>query len=242
MTGSEPLDPTPSLSESFAAAARQSGLGQLKPGEPPTAAALLGALGGVRGLVESVVPGFAFLVLFTLTRDLLLSVLVPVGIAVVFVAARAIARSPLSPAIAGAIGIALTATLSIVTNRPENNFLPGIYINSALLIVLLVSIAVRWPLVGVIIGILVGDGTDWRADRLKRRALTLATWIWVIPSAIRVGVQVPLYLAERADLLAGSKLLTGIPLYLAALWVTWLLVRAVYGAGQPTASDTPTRG
>jgi len=91
-----------------------------------------------------------------------------------------------------------------------------------------VSILVRWPLVGVLIGMLVGDGTDWRADRLKRRALTLATWIWVIPSAIRVAVQVPLYLIERADLLAATKLLTGIPLYLAALWVTWLLVRAVY--------------
>ncbi|PRY70327.1 uncharacterized protein DUF3159 [Glaciihabitans tibetensis] len=226
-------DATPTFSESLSAAARQSGLGQLAPGEAPTAGALLGALGGVRGLIESVLPGFAFLLLFTITGSLPVSVLVPVGVAIVFVVVRAVTRSPVAPAVAGLIGIALTATLSLVTNRAENNFLPGIVINSATLVVLVVSILVRWPLVGIVIGLLMGEQTDWRADRVKRRAYTLATWIWVIPSAIRVGVQVPLYLAERADLLAATKLLTGIPLYLAALWVTWLLVRAVHN---PTES------
>jgi predicted membrane-bound spermidine synthase len=144
-----------------------------------------------------------------------------------------VTRSPMAPAIAGALGIALTSILSLVTNRAENNFLPGIVINSVMLLVLVISIAVRWPLVGVLIGMLMGD-TEWRADKIKRRALTLATWIWVLPSAIRVAIQVPLYLIERADLLAATKLLTGIPLYLAALWVTWLLVRAVYH--KPVAS------
>jgi len=228
---------TPSFSESLSEAAKKSGLGQLKPGESPTAGALLGALGGVRGLVESVLPGFAFLLLFTFTRDLFLSVSVPVVIAIGFVVARAVTRSPIAPAIAGAIGIALTATLSLVTNSAENNFLPGIIINIGMLLVLTISIAARWPLIGVFIGTFTGEGTDWRADPVKRRAFTLATWIWVIPSAIRVAVQVPLYLAERADLLAATKLLTGIPLYIAALWVTWLLVRAIYApAGAPEKS------
>jgi hypothetical protein len=224
---------TPSFSDSLSAAARQSGLGQLAPGEAPTAGAMLGALGGVRGLVESVLPGFAFLLLFTLTGNLAISVLVPVGIAVVFVLARAITRSPVAPAIAGLIGIALTATLSLVTNRAENNFLPGIIINVGMLVVLVTSIAMRWPLLGVVIGLLMGEESDWRSDKVKRRAYTLATWIWVIPSAIRVAIQVPLYIAGRADLLAATKLLTGIPLYIGALYVTWLLVRAVHAKGDP---------
>jgi hypothetical protein len=239
MTSSEGgTEKAPSFSESLSAAARQSGLGQLAPGEAPTAGAMLGALGGVRGLIESVLPGFAFLLLFTITGNLAVSVLVPVGIAVLFVVVRAVTRSPVMPAVAGLIGIALTATLSLVTNRAENNFLPGIFINSGMLIVLIVSILVRWPLIGVVIGLLMGEETDWRRDRVKRRAYTLATWIWVIPSAIRVAVQVPLYIAERADLLAATKLLTGIPLYLGALWLTWLLVRAVHHREEPL-SDAP---
>jgi hypothetical protein len=238
---SEPSAPaqTPTFSASIAAAAKQSGLGQLAPGEAPTAGAMLGALGGVRGLIESVLPGFTFLLIYTFTQNLVLSVSVPVVVALGFVIARAIGRSPVAPAIAGLIGIALTAVLALVTNRAENNFLPGIVINTTMLVVLLVSIAVRWPLLGVVIGALLGDGTDWRSDRVLRRAYTLATWIWVIPSAIRVAVQVPLYLAGRADLLAATKLLTGIPLYIGALWLTWLLVRAVHAKTRPSQADSP---
>jgi len=224
-----PDERTPTFSDSLSAAARKSGLGQVTPGETPTAGALLGALGGVRGLIESVAPGFAFLLIFTFTQDLVLSVTIPVVIAIGFVVARAVTRTPMTPAIAGAIGIALTAVLSLVTNRAENNFLPGIIINCVVLLILLVSILVRWPLIGVVIGLLMDESTAWRGDKVKRRALTLATWIWVIPSAIRVAVQVPLYLAERADLLAATKLLTGIPLYVGALWLTWMIVRGVYG-------------
>jgi hypothetical protein len=230
---------SPTFSESIAAAAKQSGLGQLAPGEAPTAGAMLGVLGGVRGLIESVLPGFTFLLIYTFTQNLVLSVSVPIVVALGFVVARAIGRSPVSPAIAGLIGIALTAVLALVTNRAENNFLPGIVINSTMLVVLLVSIAVRWPLIGVVIGALLGDGTDWRADRVLRRAYTLATWIWIVPSAIRVAVQVPLYLAGRADLLAATKLLTGIPLYVGALWLTWLLVRAVHTKTRPPEAQEP---
>ncbi|WP_213814657.1 DUF3159 domain-containing protein [Glaciihabitans sp. dw_435] len=223
----EPQEPrTPTFSESLSAAARQSSFGKIEPGETPTAGAMLGAIGGVRGIVESVAPGFAFLLLYTFTKNLPLSVIVPVVIAVILVIVRAITRSPVTPAVSGAIGIALTAFLALATNRAENNFLPGIIINVIVLLVLIISIAVKWPLVGVVVGLLLGE-LNWRADPAKRRAFTIATWVWVLPSVIRVAVQVPLYLAHRADLLAATKLLTGIPLYIAALWVTWLLVRAV---------------
>ncbi|NEM90263.1 DUF3159 domain-containing protein [Galbitalea soli] len=233
----------PSLSDALAAAARTSGIARLTPGETPTAGALLGALGGIRGLVESVLPGFGFLVLYTLTHDLLISVLIPVGLALLFVVARAGTRSPMTQAIAGAVGIALTAVLALVTGKAENNFLPGILINSVVLVIFVGSIVARWPLVGVFVGILTGEGFAWRSDPAKRRALTLATWVWVVPSVIRVGLEVPLYLARNVEALAATKLLTGIPLYVGSLWVTWLLVRAVYApreqSGVPDEAASP---
>ncbi|MCU1551011.1 MAG: hypothetical protein JWR36_1571 [Glaciihabitans sp.] len=232
-----PDDRAPSFSESLSAAARQSGLAKLTPGESPTASALLGALGGIRGLLESVVPGFAFLVIYTVTHDLVISVLVPVAIALVFVVARAGARSPMTQAIAGAVGIALTAVLAIVTKDASNNFLPGIFINAGALVLFVTSILVRWPLVGVLVGLILGEPTEWRQDPAKRRALTLATWVWIFPFALRVGVEVPLYLAHNVTALAATKLITGIPLYLGTLWVTWLLVRAVYGKDDAESDD-----
>lgn len=223
----EQADAGAELREAFAAAARRSGFARVEPGERPTAHALWGAVGGVRGLVESLLPGFLFLIVFTITGDVAPSVLIPVGIAVLFVLVRAIMRSPMMPAVIGLIGIALSAGLALVTGRAEENFLLGFVINGVWLVALLVSLAVRRPLIGIITALLTGDH-EWRSDPAKRTVLTVTTWLWVALFSLRLGVQVPLYLAEQAAALAATKLLMGLPLYAAVLWVTWLMVRAVY--------------
>jgi hypothetical protein len=221
-------------------AARNAGFATVAPGEVPTAASLLRAVGGVRGLVESILPGLGFLIVYTVTQDVLPSVLAPLGVALVFVAARALSRTMITPALAGLIGIGVSAALALMTGRAEDNFLPGLVINAVSVVTLLVSIAIRWPIVGVIVGLLTNELTEWREDRAKRRVLTVATWLWVGLFSARLLVQVPLYLAEQAEALAAAKLIMGVPLYAAMLWVTWLLVRAVYAgtrAAESAVSD-----
>ncbi|KQP55587.1 DUF3159 domain-containing protein [Agreia sp. Leaf283] len=221
--------PAPSLSQTFADAARRAGIGQVTPGETPTAASLLRAIGGVRGLIESLLPGLAFLVIYTITGDLTPSVVAPVIVAVVFIVVRAITRSPVMPAVTGLLGVAVSAALALFTGRAEDNFLPGLIINAVSLVVLLVSIIARWPLIGVIVGLLTGDTTGWRSDRAKFRVVLVATWCWVGLFALRLGVEGPLYLAGNAAALGSVKLILGVPLYAAMLWVTWLLVRTAFG-------------
>jgi len=231
------------FSEAFAEAARKSGLGQLKPGENPSGTALLGAIGGVRGIIESVVPGIGFLVIYLSTGgltkqggNLALSVIIPVVLALVFVVARAGAKSSMTSAIAGAVGLAFTAILTLLTNKASTNFVPGIVINVVFLVALLVSLAVRWPLIGMVVGALFGDLTGWRQDRAKRRVLTIATWLWVGLFVIRLALEVPLYIAGNVPALGIVRLITSVPLYAAFLWVTWLLVRGAY-AGRAPDSD-----
>jgi hypothetical protein len=216
------------LGESLSAAARKSGFGAVEPGEAPSAGALLRAMGGVRGLVESILPGLAFLVIYTITKDLFLSVAIPVGLAIVFVIVRAITRTPWSSALAGVIGLALSAGLALITGRAEDNFVLGFFINGAFLIALLVSLAVRWPLIGVIVSLIRSEGSAWRADKAKFRVALIATILWSGLFALRLGVELPLYFAENAAALATLKLILGVPLYAGMLWVTWLLVRTVY--------------
>ena len=242
----DPSDPAPlddprvSLAAQLQAAARRAGIGQVAPGEVPTAAALLTAIGGVRGLVESIVPGLGFVVVYTITRDVVPSVLIPLVLAVAFVVARAVQRGPVAQALAGVFGIALSAGIALLSGRAENNFVPGLIINAASLLAMLVSIAVRWPLIGVVVGLLTNDGTGWRADRAKRRVLVLATWLWAGLFAARLAVQVPLFLAGDVALLGTLKLVMGVPLYAGLLWVTWLLVRTVY-RGRDAADDARGR-
>jgi hypothetical protein len=58
----------------------------------------------------------------------------------------------------------------------------------------------------------------------------VATLLWVGLFGLRLLVQVPLYLSASIGALAAAKLVMGLPLYAAWLWVTWLLYRAVYGS------------
>lgn len=219
----------PTFRQSLGEALRKSGLGQVAPGEVPTAKSLLAAMGGVRGLVESILPGLGFLVIYATTSNVPLAVLAPVVLAVVFVIIRLVTRTPITQAFAGIAGIAISAILALVSGKAENNFLPGIIINVVSLAALLTSVAVRWPLIGVIVGFLTNEPTAWRTNKAKRRVLYLATWLWAGLFAVRLVVEVPLYFAKQIEWLGGTKLLLGVPLYAALLWVTWLLVRAVYG-------------
>jgi hypothetical protein len=232
-TGDDASTGVPSFSEQLRAAAAGSGLGKVAPGEAPSGHALVQAIGGVRGLAESVLPGLAFLVVYAITKAVVPSVLIPVAIGVVFVVLRLLQRQSLVMSLAGILGVAISAGLALITGRAESNFIPGIVINAVWLVGLLVTLAIRQPLIGLVVGFLLPpneDGTpqDWRRDPAKRRVLTVATWLWVGLFALRLVIEVPLYLTAQVELLAGIKLITGVPLYAALLWVTWLLVRTVF--------------
>lgn len=225
----EPEGTTPTFRDAMAAAAQRSGLGRVKPGEPPTAGALLSAIGGVRGLVESILPGLGFLVVYTVTRDLLLSVLAPLAVAVVFIVVRLVSRQPVTTAIAGALGIGVSAGLALLTGDANNNFVPGFFTNGIALVVIGISFLARRPLVGLIAGLLLGDD-DWYRDPAKLRVAAVATLLWVGLFGLRLAVQLPLYFAGATAALAASRLVMGVPLYAGVLWVTWLLARTAWRA------------
>lgn len=237
MSGGADQEREPELRDAVSAAVRKSAVGQVIGSEDvPLGQSIITSIGGVRGLIESILPSFVFLIVFLVTTDrvpdqqrLLLSTLIPVGVALVFIAVRVLQKVVLTPAITGAVGVAITAALAIFTNRAENNFIPGIVINGVFLLAMLASLVVRRPLIGVFAGILLGErAADWREQRRPRRVLTAATWIWVALFGIRLAVELPLYLMGEAAALALAKLILGVPFYAVVLWATWLLVRSVY--------------
>lgn len=224
----QPGEAEPSFREALSAAARRSSLGKVPPGETPTAGALLAAMGGVRGLVESILPGLGFLVVFTITKDLLPSVLAPLAVSLVFIVLRLVGRQPVTTAIAGALGVGVSAGLALITNDANNNFVPGFFINGGVVLVMVISLVARHPFVGLVVGLLLGD--DWRTNAAKLRVAAIATILWAGLSALRLAVQLPLYLAGATEALAATKLVMGVPFYAALLWVTWLLVRTAWRA------------
>jgi hypothetical protein len=105
--------------------------------------------------------------------------------------------------------------------------LTGFATNLIYLVPLAISVIVRWPLIGVVAGFLLSEKTAWRKDKYQMRVFTAATLLWVAIFSARLLVQWPLYLADNLGALATARLVMGLPLYAAGLWVTWLMLRGV---------------
>jgi hypothetical protein len=225
------------LADGMAAAARRAGFSPAADGEPISGHALIQAMGGVRGIVEAVLPGLVFLVAYTLTRDLIPALIASVLVGLVFFVLRLLAKQNVTQAVGGLVGIGISAVLALLTGRAEDFYLPGFWTNGVYGAVLLVSALVGWPLIGVGVGYLMGEQLAWRSDPSKRRVLTLVTFLWAGLFILRLAVQLPLYYAGNIEWLGATKLLMGLPLYAPLLVLSWLMVRSVYAG--TTAKKTP---
>src|SRR5690625_8019521 len=113
------------------------------------------------------------------------------GIAVIATIARLISGTSLQQAVAGCGGVAIGAIWAWRTGDAHDYFAFGLWTNAAYLAACLISIIVRWPLVGLIIGVLTGKPSEQPADPAQRRAATRATAGWHALSCRAFGVIVP---------------------------------------------------
>ncbi len=119
--------------------------------------------------------------------------------------------------------MAICAVVALRTGNAEDFFLPGFYVNGAYIVAMVISIAVRWPVAGLLFGFIRGEGVEWRKERRRVRAYSAATWIIVSVLALRLAVQLPLYLAENIAALGSTRVAMGLPLYALGLWFAWLV-------------------
>ncbi len=193
-------------------------------GAHPTKPALIEALGGKRGLVDSGLPAVVFVfvnavVTAAADRDAglraALGAAIATGLAVV--ALRLLRKEPLQQAVSGFLGLAVAVFFAARSGEARDFFLPGIYVNVAYGLAFLVSAVVGRPLVGVIYAAVDGLDASWRDDRRLRRAFGVATVGWTLVFVSRAVVQTVFYNLDRTGLLATSKLLMGWPLTILAV-------------------------
>lgn len=206
---------------------------------------VLKSAGGVQGIAESIVPGLLFLITFTITRDLTPSLIAALASAAVFTVVRLIQKRPLTQALAGVVGVGISAWLANTTGKAEDFYLPGFITNTAYILAMVISIAIKWPVAGLLFGFIRNEGLEWRKDPVRVKAYRVGTWIIVGVLVLRLIVQVPLYLmgAEGLAALATTRLIMGAPLYILGVWVAWLVTRPVpAGAlvGPPNQPSKPS--
>ena len=187
-------------------------------------ATVLDQLGGVSGLISSTIPVIVFVVVnaaFGVTAAIVAALCTAALVAVV----RLLRRDGLAPAVSGFLGVAICAFIAHRVGDAKGYFLLGIWTSLVYAGVLLASILVRWPLIGVAWNYVNGAGTQWRRNRRTLIAYDIATAFWALVFAGRYLAQSSLYDSGDTGWLAVARIGMGWPLTALAVVVTVLLVR-----------------
>jgi intracellular septation protein A len=185
------------------------------------------ALGGKKGIIDSTIPSLIFLLTYNITHNLKACLYISIATAALLMIWRLIKRDTLTHSISGFIGIAFCGWFAWKTGEAKDYYAPSLWKNSAFALVYLISILIKWPLIGVLLGPILGENLTWRKNPARMAAYKKATWIWFALFAIRLVVQYPLFKANQLNALGIANIFLGFPLYLATLWGTWIVIRSV---------------
>jgi hypothetical protein len=177
-------------------------------------------------LIDSGLPTVVFVTVYALNGRQLSSALVAaLATGAVLAVLRLVRRDSVQNVVAGFVAVGVAAWFANRTGQAADFFVPGLLINGAYALAYLVSIVVRWPLLGVLVGLATGEGMGWRQVPYLLRAYTVASWFWVAMFTLRLAVQLPLYLTDSVVALGVARVAMGWPLFLLCLWLSWLVIK-----------------
>ncbi|WP_414720510.1 DUF3159 domain-containing protein [Streptomyces sp.] len=194
-------------------------------GPTVTDKALLEAFGGVRGMVDTTVPGLVFVLIYTIKRDMHLAAVAALGLSLLLALARLVRRETLKHAFSGVFGVAFGAVFAMMSGDAKNFYLPGMLYTLGLAIAYCVSAMVRFPLIGVLLGPILRENLSWRTRNPGRlKAYTKATWAWGIILLAKSAILFPIYLWGDVTQLGWVKVALSIPPLLLCVYLTYVFL------------------
>ena len=110
-------------------------------------------IGGPRGALESILPPLAFITTYIATGDnMTLAVSVAVGLGLVFAIWRLVQGKRPTRVLGALLVVVISAYVAARTGSAAAFFWPRVLLNIASGLAFAISIFVRWPLLGVIVG------------------------------------------------------------------------------------------
>jgi hypothetical protein len=214
--------------------------------KPTPGQALLGQMGGVSGLIYTALP-VAVLVPVNTAFGLLPALLAALGVAAAILVWRLVRRDSVQPAIAGFLGVGVSALIAWVVGASKGYFLLGIWTSLIWAAVFTLSVVIRRPVVGYVWSWVNGRDRSWRRSRRAVLAFDIATLTWVAVFGSRFLVQHHLYDADETGWLGVARIAMGWPLAAVGALVTYLAIRtaqralhadpAVAAAAEPASDD-----
>jgi hypothetical protein len=190
-------------------------------------AKILDALGGKKGLLDSGLPAVLFLIIFNISDDLQIALYGAIGTSIVLTIIRLAMKDTIQHVISGLIGVLFCAYLANRSGNASDFYIPKLLTNLAYGSAYLIANLAGWPIIGVILGPLLGENFLWRKNPQRKRAYVRAGWLWVAMFFGRIAVQYPIYKSGNVNLLGTVNLAMGYPLFIATAWGTWLILKKV---------------
>ena len=183
-------------------------------------------LGGRRAALDATVPPVVFVAAWLAGgRSIGVGALAAIIAALVIAGWRLGHSEKPRAVLVGLLGVCVAALIALHTGRAEDFFGVQIVTNAASALAWAVSIAVRRPLLGVIVGAVLGQRTRWRRDPALLRAYSRGSWVWVAQYLVRLCVFIPLWAAHAVVALGVARGLLTWPLVAACLAVSWWVIR-----------------
>ena len=186
---------------------------------------VMGALGGKKGLIDSGLPAVVFLILFNIKHDLKTALTGAIILSVLLAVVRLAKKDTIQHAVSGLLGVLICAYFANKSGNASDFYIPKLLTNLAYGTAYLIGNLVGWPLLGVVLGPLLGENFLWRKDPARKKVYTRASWIWVAMFFLRIAVQYPIYRSGNVNLLGSVNLAMGYPLFFATAYLSWLVIK-----------------
>ena len=190
-------------------------------------AKVLAAFGGKKGLIDSGIPSVIFLVVFNVTDELQSALIASVAVSALLTIIRLAMRETIQHAVSGLIGSLICAWFANRTGNASDLYLPKLLTNLGYGSVYLIANLAGWPILGLLLGPILGENLQWRKDPARARAYKRASWLWVGMFFARIAVQYPIYRSGNVNLLGTVNLAMGYPLFLATAYGSWMILKTV---------------
>jgi hypothetical protein len=186
---------------------------------------VLKALGGKKGLIDSGLPAVVFLVTFNVRNDLREAIVAALALSICLAIFRLAKKDTIQHSISGILGVLICAYFANRSGNASDFYIPKLLTNLAYGTAYLVANLVGWPLMGIVLGPLLGENFEWRKNPQRKKVYIRASWIWVAMFFSRIAVQYPIYRSGNVNLLGTVNLAMGYPLFFAAAYGSWLVIK-----------------
>ncbi|WP_371663102.1 DUF3159 domain-containing protein [Streptomyces sp. NBC_00280] len=190
-----------------------------------TEAALFEAFGGLRGMIETVLPGLLFVTIYTIKKDLHSSAIAALAVSVLLVVVRLVKKDTVKHAFSGVFGVAFGVVFAMMTGNAKDFYLPGMLYTLGLALAYIITTLCGVPLLGLILGPVFKENLSWRTRNPgRKKAYAKASWAWGLILLAKCAILFPLYLWADTASLGWVLVALKIPPFLLAVWLTWVFL------------------